>query len=129
MMAAGILIPVILFSGLALSMLRTAEKDAALGVLNEAANSLAQRADRELYSAQAALKVLAASPALAHQGYQAFYKDGAVTNRGKNVWHVLLDEHGQQLVNTNVAYGTPLPATLSGAQGPCWPRAQLPSPT
>ncbi|MBC7685815.1 MAG: sensor histidine kinase, partial [Bdellovibrionales bacterium] len=116
MMAAGILIPVILFSGLALSMLRQSEKDAALDALNQTANSLAQRVDRELYSAEAALKVLAASPALARQDYRAFYKEAAVTNRGDNGWHVLLDEHGRQLINTSVAYGSQLPETYSLAE-------------
>ena len=61
MMAAGILVPIILFSGIALNLLQNAERDAALGSLGQTANSVAMRVERELYSAEAALKVLAAS--------------------------------------------------------------------
>ena len=116
MMAAGILVPVILFSGLALNMLQNAEKDAALGALGETANALAQRVDRDLYSAQAALQVLAASPALAAGDYREYYKQASVTNIGDTGWHVLLGEDGQQLINTSAPYGQVLPQSLTPEQ-------------
>ncbi|MEB0139542.1 MULTISPECIES: hypothetical protein [unclassified Undibacterium] len=47
---------------MALNLLQNAERDAALGSLGETANSVALRVERELYSAEAALKVLAVSP-------------------------------------------------------------------
>ena len=113
MMAAGILIPVILFSGLALSMLQESEKDAALSGLSETANVVAQRVDRELYSAEAALRVLAASPSLARHDYRGFYNEAKVTNRGAGSWNVLLDINGQQLINTTSRFGDPLPKTVT----------------
>ncbi len=90
MMAAGILIPVILFSGIALNMLQNAERDAALGALGETANSVALRVERELYSAEAALQVLAASPSLARHDYAAFYEEAKVTNRGSVSWALIM---------------------------------------
>ena len=78
LMAAGILIPVIVFSGLALNMLQDAEKAAALRGLNETARGVALLVDRELYSAEAALRVLAASPALAQR------RPGRVLPRGED---------------------------------------------
>ena len=116
MMAAGILIPVVLFSGLALSMLEKSGRDAALGALNETANALAQRVDRELYSAEAALTVLSASPSLAAQDYKAYYDQAKVTNGGNTVWHVLLDQDGQQLLNTMAPFGQTLPRSLTTGQ-------------
>lgn len=113
MMAAGILIPVILFSGLALSMLQESEKDAALSGLSETANVVAQRVDRELYSAEAALRVLAASPSLARHDYQTFYREASITNRGMTAWSVLLDVNGQQLINTASPFGQPLPRPVT----------------
>jgi signal transduction histidine kinase/CheY-like chemotaxis protein len=115
MMAAGILIPVILFSGLALNMLQNAERDAALNALGQSANGVALRVERELYSAEAALKVLAASPSLARQDYRAYYDEARVSSQAPTMWSVLLDAQGRQLVNTAVPYGSPLPASMSQA--------------
>lgn len=105
MMAAGILIPVILFSGLALNLLQDAERDAALAALGETANSVALRVERDLYSAEASLKVLAASPSLARRDYPAFYNEAQVTKRSNTVWTVMLDAEGRQLINTTAPYG------------------------
>ncbi len=113
MMAAGILIPVVLFSGLSLSMLQDAEKDAALGGLSEIAHGVAQRVDRELYSAEAALKVLAASPSLATRDYKTYYDEAKVTNHGVTGWNVLVDPDGQQLINTTLPFGHTLPLAAS----------------
>jgi signal transduction histidine kinase/ActR/RegA family two-component response regulator len=110
LMAAGILIPVILFSGLALNLLQDAERDAALGALVETANSVALRVERDLYSAEASLQVLAASPSLARQDYPAFYNEALVTKRAKTVWTVMLDAQGRQLINTTAPYGELLAA-------------------
>lgn len=119
LMAAGILIPVILFAGVALRMLQNAEKDAALGALEETANGMALRVDRELYSAEAALNVLAASPSLASGDLRAYYQEAVVGNRSGSVWHVLLDGDGRQLINTSVPIGAALPSptqdVLAGA--------------
>ena len=115
MMAAGILIPVILFSGLALNMLQNGQRDAALAALGETANNVALRVERELYSAEAALKVLAASPSLVRQDYPAYYDEAKVTNRAATVWNVLLDGEGRQLINTTAPYGELLPAAADQA--------------
>ncbi|MES2015500.1 MAG: ATP-binding protein [Pseudomonadota bacterium] len=60
LMAAAILIPVVLFSGLALNLLQNAERQAALHALAETANNVALRVERELYGAQATLRMQAA---------------------------------------------------------------------
>jgi signal transduction histidine kinase/CheY-like chemotaxis protein len=99
-LAAGILLPVVLFSGIALRMLQHAEKEAALGGLAETANGVALLVDRELYSAQAALRVLAASPSLAARDYAAYYQQARHAHGADQGWSLLVGADGRQLVNT-----------------------------
>jgi signal transduction histidine kinase/CheY-like chemotaxis protein len=108
MMAAGILIPVILFSGLALNMLRNAEKDAALNALGATANGVALQVERELYTAEAALKVLAASPSLAARDYKTYYDEAKVINSGPTGWNELWSADGQLLVTTALPFAAPV---------------------
>lgn len=116
LMAAGILVPVIVFSGLALNMLQNAEREAALRGLTERANSMALLVDRELFSADAALRVLASSPSLAAGDLAAFYDQARSANRGSTGWTLLLDAEGQQLINTVLPYGSPLPKPVAKAR-------------
>ena len=109
LMAAGILVPVIVFAGLALGMLQNAERDTALRGLKETANSVTLLVDRELYSAEAGLRVLGGSPSLADGDLKAFYAQARRANRGTTGWTVLLDAYGQQLINTALPYGSALP--------------------
>ncbi|NHZ93014.1 response regulator [Massilia sp. CCM 8733] len=109
LMAAGILVPVIVFAGLALGMLQNAERDAALRGLKETTNSIALLVDRELYSAEAGLRVLGGSPSLAEGDLKAFYAQARRANRGSTGWTVLFDAQGQQLINTYLPYGSELP--------------------
>ncbi len=110
LMAAAVLVPVVVFSGLALGMLRDAERATALHGLAETANSVSLLVDRELYSAEAALKVLAASPSLAKGDLHGFYREAQTARRGTTGWTVLFDGAGRQLVNTYLPDGAALPA-------------------
>ncbi len=68
--------------------------------------------DRELGTAQVSLNVLAASSSLQARDYAAFQRQSQeVLRRGfiNNV--ALIDATGQQLVNTAIPYGRPLPKT------------------
>ncbi|QYF92928.1 response regulator [Massilia sp. PAMC28688] len=107
MMAAAILLPVIVLSGVALRMLQQAERDAALGALAETANSFALLVDSELYSAEASLRVLAASPSLARGDYAALRVQATAAGPGRHEWLVLLDASGHELLSTARAPGRP----------------------
>ena len=115
MLAAGILLPAILLSSLAFRLFHTAEKNAALGALGETANGVALLVDRELYSAQAALHVLAASPSLVERNYQAYYAQAKQVHAFGDGWSMLLDADGRELVNTSVPFGTPLAGRIDQA--------------
>jgi len=110
LMAVAILVPVLIFSTVALKMLQNAERTAAIGALHETARATALAIDRELKSSESAMRVLGASPSLENGNLQLFYKQAKTADLGKNTWTVLFDSQGQQLINTLIPFGSPLPA-------------------
>ena len=113
LMAAAIMIPVILFAGLALRLLQQAETAAALAQVSETARRVALLVEDELSDAEANLRVLAASPALAAGDLAAFREEAVSTPHNSSSWIVLLDEQGRQLLNTVAPASTPLPPETS----------------
>lgn len=108
-MALAVLIPIVLFSTIALSMLLQAERDAALRSLQETSRAAALAVEQELGMAEARAKFLASSESLLRGDLQAFHQRASNTNHDGTSWTVLFDEDGLQLVNTLVPYGTALP--------------------
>ncbi|MGX4642599.1 hybrid sensor histidine kinase/response regulator [Massilia sp. SYSU DXS3249] len=109
LIAAAIGIPVIIFSGVAIDLLLASERRAALRSLDESARATALVIDRELSSAEAALRVLAVSPALAAGDTSAFYHHARTADRGNDGRTILFAPNGQQLINTVLPLGSPLP--------------------
>jgi signal transduction histidine kinase len=109
LMAVGILVPVVLFSGLSLRMLKNAERDAALRSLSETAKGISLLVDRELYRSEASLTVLAGSSDLARTDLSAFYQQARTVDRDNTGWTVLLDRKGRELINTQHPLGAVLP--------------------
>ncbi|WP_283441901.1 sensor histidine kinase [Noviherbaspirillum suwonense] len=108
-MALAVLVPIILFSAIALSMLMQAERATALRSLQETARATTLAVDRELSIAEARAQVLATATSLVDGDFKAFHERASLANRGGKSWTVLFDESGRQLVNTLVPYGTELP--------------------
>ena len=108
-MALAVLVPIILFSAIALSMLMQAERKAALHSLQETARATVLAVDRELSIAEARASVLASAVSLVDNNLEAFHRRASAANLDGRSWTVLIDESGQQLVNTLVPYGTTLP--------------------
>jgi PAS domain S-box-containing protein len=74
------------------------------------ARALMQAVDGNLQAVEAALRTLATSPSLAAGDLAAFHARGLeVTRTLDAVSMVLLEPSGQQLLNTLVPFGTPLP--------------------
>jgi len=117
LMAAAILVPVVVFSAVALQLLRNGEREAALRGLHETARATALTVDRELASSVAALELLARSPYLERGDLEAFYKHAALLNKHATSWTVLLDENGQQLINTAMPFGEKLPPSIGALKG------------
>ena len=114
LMVAAILIPVILFSTISLNMLLKAEREAALKGVRETARISLVSIDRELTNTESALRMLAKSPYLASGDMGEFYRQAQYADKIGATWTALLDENGQQLMNTAMPFGTPMPPAAAG---------------
>ena len=107
---AAALVPIVIFSGLAVSSVLDSQRQTALHGLQESARAIALSVDRELAIAEAALRVLATSKQLEDGDLERFQRQAELgADRGIGAWTVLYDTDGKQLVNTSVPFGTPLP--------------------
>jgi signal transduction histidine kinase len=109
LMVAAVLVPVILFSTLSLDTLLKSEREAALKGVRETARISMVSIDRELTNTQSALRMLALSPYLANGDLAGFYQQALAADKPGASWTALIDEDGQQILNTRVPFGTPLP--------------------
>jgi len=100
LMAAAILVPVIFFAGFALRLIEGAETDLARAALARAAERVALLVDARHGATQAALRVLAASPALARGDLAAFYGEAQVAIGEHDAWFALMDRQGRLLFTT-----------------------------
>ena len=100
LMAAAILVPVMLFAGFALHLLAQAEGDLERAKVARAAERVALLVDAQHTRAQAALRVLGASPALARADFGAYEVQARAAADGHDAWSVLMDERGRMLFTT-----------------------------
>jgi signal transduction histidine kinase/ActR/RegA family two-component response regulator len=109
LLTAAALIPVVVFSSLALGMLQGEHRAAAVRSIQETARAATLTVDREIHGAQASLRALGTSAALANGDLGAFHDAASRASAGMGGWVILYDERGQQLVNTRLPFGDPLP--------------------
>src|SRR5918911_3199046 len=113
--ATVLLAPVLVLAAVALSQYAASERDRYVGEGRKAARDIAADLDRELSRAQTAAQALATSPLLASGDDEAFQQQALGFLRTwvpdePNAYSVILrDLNGQQLVNTRLSWGTPLP--------------------
>ena len=108
-MVASILLPVLLFAAIVFwryynSDLVRIEED-----LQRNAREMALIIDRDLEGELLTLETLSTSVALADGDYQRFYEQAIKVRDLSGVDIVLRDRSGQQLVNTRLPWGAPLP--------------------
>lgn len=77
--------------------------------LQETARALSLSLDREIEKSEMALRVLAQSPSIAQGDFAAFHRQAQGVGLASPAWVALTDMDGKVLLNTRVAYGTPLP--------------------
>ncbi|MFC7518283.1 ATP-binding protein [Herbaspirillum sp. GCM10030257] len=109
LMALATLIPVIIFSTVAIGQLLEAERSAALRGMRETVNAITLAIDAELSSAEAALAVLAQSEAIKSGDSDLAYQQAEAVGKGHDEWTILTALNGQQLVNTFFPRGATLP--------------------
>jgi PAS domain S-box-containing protein len=84
------------------------ETESAQRQLRETARALSLVVDRELDKRAAIARTLASSPAIAARDLRGFYEQAKAVSQGTDNWVVLVD-NDDQLLNTTVPFGTPLP--------------------
>ena len=110
LMALATLIPVIIFSTVAIGQLLEAERTAALRGMRETVNAITLAIDAELSVAEAALAVLAQSEEIKSGDPDLAYRQAEAVGKGQDEWTVLTALNGQQLMNTFFPRGAALPA-------------------
>ena len=112
-MAAAILLPVVLASVIALEKIRDGERRAALRGLQETVRATALIVDREAQGSLSALRALSNSAHLRTGNFEGFYNQAAALDRKPDTWTALLDDQGQQVLNTLLPFGAPLPPAVA----------------
>ena len=114
--AVAVLLPVLLATGMAIEKIREGAREAALRGLHETVRATVLTVDRDVQSSLSALKVLGNSENLETRNFEDFYRKAAALNQLPDVWTLLLDSTGTQVLNTAVPFDTPLPPPLRAAQ-------------
>jgi len=119
-LAVLLLAPMVLFVVLLIVLqAMRAQEEAQAGALR-VARALAEAVDTQLREVEANLTVLTISDALQKRDFASFHKQALSFQASTGLGTVVvLDEHGQQVVNTSQPFGTPLAAL--GNRAPAMP--------
>ena len=107
----AVVLPIVILTGYLLNELAASDRAALEQRMVQMADALREDVDRDLERRITMLTVLATSPALAQGDYATFYRHAGSAIDPKIAIVSLVDASMQQLVNTFVPYGTPLPLT------------------
>ena len=108
--ALALIAPLLGFFLLATSRIIDAEHAAEEEQLRRTVRMLSAAIDRELTGQIERLKALAISVELKEADFAAFHRDASAALRGTGDALLMIDRNFNQLINTRVPYGTPLPA-------------------
>jgi len=109
LVAAVVLAPVFLAAVIAVEKVRDGERQAALRGLRETVRATSLLVDGEVQRSLGTLNALGDSPYLKTGDFRLFYSQAAQLNQAPDVWSLLLDASGQQILNTSLPFGSPLP--------------------
>ena len=105
----SVLLPVIAFAGIVFSKYYESELNRLEQDLQNDARKLVLTVDRELSGHLLVLQTLSVSQRIAQRDYAGFYNQAQQVKEFSGINILLRDLDGQQLVNTRVPWGTPLP--------------------
>ena len=111
-LVAGLLLPALLFAWLVLSRFAEGERSRYEGEALDYAQRIAAEVDRDLGGLQGALSVLATSRLWDREDYAELHQQALEVRELLGAEVVVKDAAGQQLVNTRVSHGSPLPRSL-----------------
>jgi two-component sensor histidine kinase len=110
-MVCAIALPMLAFVALLLAQLQINERSALESRTEREAQSLATGINRTLQEMSTTLKLLVTSPELDRGDLEAFHNRAQAALRTGSLYVILVDENGQQLLNTRVPYGSDLGKT------------------
>jgi C4-dicarboxylate-specific signal transduction histidine kinase len=102
----------IAFAAFVLSRFSEAEESRYQGAALHAAERVAGAVDREIAGLEVALQALSTGRSFTERAFDRFYERALEGKRIIRADIILKDAKGQQLVNTRVPFGTPLPSSL-----------------
>ncbi|HYF34714.1 MAG TPA: ATP-binding protein [Prosthecobacter sp.] len=109
LLVLGLLVPAFAFSGILLWRYQEAQSQQVELDLREDVRLLAAGIERELIGLEASLLALTTSNGIRERDYAAFHRRALAVKQLVGFDVLLRDLDGQQLANTRVPYGTPLP--------------------
>ena len=104
-------VPLLAFLGMEASRLASSERARLFGEVRVGAERIAADVDQTLNGYIAILETLATTPALAEGDYATVYRQAQAALGSRGLYAFLRDLDGQQLFNTRLPYGAPLPKT------------------
>ena len=116
LLVAAVLVPIAVFSIMAINFLIAAERKAALRSMEELARATILLMDQEMSFAKATAQTLGTSRILAQGNFADFYAQARSANLGRAMHTALIGENGQQLFNTVRPYGAPIAAPTALVQ-------------
>lgn len=106
----AVVAPLVVFSAAVLNYMIDAERQAVLRGMQELARATLLIMDKEMTVSMATARSLSGSRSLAEGDFEEFYRQAKHANSGRAANLALIDESGQQLLNTAVAFGANIPA-------------------
>jgi len=117
MLVLAVLVPSFLVAGVGIAYLYSEEREFHRENMRETARAVALVVDKEVARREALLHALAASPALDRGEFERFYRHAHALAAERDVAIILHKTNGvDQIINTRLPYGTPLPPMLPVAQ-------------
>lgn len=105
----AVVAPLVVFSAAVLNYMIDAERQAVLRGMQELARATLLIMDKEMTISMATARSLGGSRSLAEGDFEEFYQQAKHANSGRTANLALIDESGQQLLNTAIAFGAKVP--------------------
>lgn len=106
-----LLLPAVILGAAGISYYSETERERLARTAADLAGEVSRKIDGELGNLVVVLKTLATSPLLDDGAYREFHARSRLATAGTETYILLVDRSLRQLLNTRVAYGTPLPPT------------------
>jgi signal transduction histidine kinase/ActR/RegA family two-component response regulator len=109
LLVVAVVAPLVVFSATVLNYMIDAERQAVLRGMQELARATLLIMDKEMSVSMATARALSSSRSLVEGNFEEFYQQAKQASDGRDVHLALIDESGQQLLNTAIEFGTQVP--------------------